>query len=156
MEYDKNTSGTHIGSVGGDIIGVDVKGSANIIGKNISIDLGQLEKIPKEYADSLKAFLDAINQQLEANNVPSDKVAEIQKNVDEFSKELEGVNPGQDPGIVKKSNLKSKLMNIAKAMLIILPKTVPAVLSAFTPLQPFSQLIGEDTEMLVKAIQKEI
>jgi len=156
LEYEKNTGGTHIGSVGGDVIGVDVKGSSNIVGKNISIKLGQLEKIPIEYADSLKAFTDAINQQFRANNIPFDKVAEVQKNVDEFSKELEGVKPGQDPGIVKKSNLKSKLINIAKAALVILPKAVPAVLSAFTPLQPFSQLIGEDTETLVKAIQKEI
>jgi hypothetical protein len=113
-------------------------------------------KIPNEYANSLKTFIDAINQQFRANNVSPDKVAEVQENIDGFSKELEGVKLGQDPGIVKRSNLKSKLINIAKAALIILPKTVPAVLSAFTPLQPFNQLIGEDIEILVKAIQKEI
>jgi hypothetical protein len=151
-----DASGTRVGSVGGDIIGIDVKGSGNIIGKNISIETEQLKKIPNEYANSLKTFVDIINQQFRANNVSQDKVAEVQKNVDEFSKELEGLTLGQDPGIVKRSNLKSKLINIAKAALVILPKTVPAVLSAFTPLQPFNQLIGEDIEILVKAIQKEI
>ena len=106
---------TRVGSVGGDIIGIDVKGSGNIIGKNISIETDRLTKIPNEYANSLKTFVDTINQQFRANNVSPDKVAEVQKNVDEFSKELEGVTLGQDPGIVKRANLKSKLINIAKA-----------------------------------------
>jgi|SRR5689334_15928838 zinc-ribbon domain len=150
----------NIGNTQGDVMGVGFSGDGNIIGKNItvgSVGIGeqQLQKIPKEYADSLKAFTDAINQQFKANNVPSDKVAEVQTNVNEFSKELEGVKPGQDPGIVKKSNLKTKLINIAKAALTILPKTLPVILSAFTPLQPFSQLIGEDTQVLVQAVQKE-
>jgi hypothetical protein len=83
-------------------------------------------------------------------------VAEVQRNVNEFTKELEGTRPGQDPGIVKKSNLKAKLINIAKAALPILPKTLPVILSAFTPLQPFGPLIGENIQTLVQAVQKEI
>jgi hypothetical protein len=91
------------------------------------------------------AFTDALNQQFKANNTPSDKVAEVQRNVNEFTKEVEGTKPG----IIKKSNLKAKLMNIAKAALPILPKTLPVILSAFTPLQPFGPLIGEDIQTLV-------
>jgi hypothetical protein len=160
---DTTASNKSVGIPGtqGDVFGFGFSGSANIIGKDISVGsvgIGdqQLQKIPQEYADSLKAFTDAINQQFKTNNVPSDKVAEVQRNVNEFSKELEGVKPGQDLGIIKKSNLKSKLINIAKAALTILPKTLPVVLSAFTPLQPFSQLIGEDTQVLVQAVQKDI
>jgi len=157
----ENTRGINISGTQGDLMGVGFSGDGNIIGKNItvgSVGIGeqQLQKIPKEYADSLKAFTDALNQQFKANNVSSDKVAEVQRNVNEFSKEIEGVKPGQDPGIIKKSNLKTKLINIAKAALTLLPKTLPAVLSAFTPLQPFSQLIGEDTQVLVDAVQREI
>jgi hypothetical protein len=96
---------------------------------------------------------DAINQQFKANNISPDKVAEVQRNVNEFTKELEGIKPGQYPGIVKKSNLKSKLLNIAKAALPILPKLA---LSAFTPLHTFNPLIGEDIQTLVQAVQKEI
>lgn len=154
-------NGIHIGNVGGDVVGVGVNGSGNIIGKNIiigslSVDDQLLQQIPQKYADSLKLFTDTLNQQFKANNVPPDKVADVQKNVNEFSKELVGIDAGQDLGIIKKSNLKSKLINIAKAALTILPKTLPVVLSAFTPLQPFSQLIGEDTQVLVQAVQKEI
>jgi hypothetical protein len=159
LENESN-GGIHIGSVGGDVVGVGVKGSGNIIGKNISVGSvsvsdQQLQKIPKEYADGLKAFTDAINQQFKVNNVPTYKVAEVQKNVDDFSKELEGVQPSQQLGVIKKTTLKSKLVDIAKAALTVLPKTLQ-VASAFTPLAPFSGLIGEDTQVLVQAIQKEI
>jgi hypothetical protein len=58
-----------------------------------------------------------LNQQF--NSSPN-KVAEVQRNVNEFTEELEGTKPGQDPGIIKKSNLKSKLLNIVKAALPIL------------------------------------
>ncbi|HZI70267.1 MAG TPA: hypothetical protein VFD60_03805, partial [Nitrososphaeraceae archaeon] len=66
----------NIGNTQGDVMGVGFSGDGNIIGKNItvgSVGIGeqQLQKIPKEYADSLKAFTDAINQQFKANNVPS-------------------------------------------------------------------------------------
>jgi hypothetical protein len=157
----ENNTGIHIGSVGGDAIGIGVNGSGNVIGKNISVGSinisdQQLQKIPDEYANSLKAFTDAINQQFKANNISSEKVDEVQKNVDEFSKELEDVRPGQELGIIRKTTLKSKLINIAKAALTILPKTLPVVLSAFTPLAPFSNLIGEDTQIIVKAVQNEI
>lgn len=132
-----DASGTRVGSVGGDIIGIDVKGSGNIIGKNISIETEQLKKITNEYANSLKTFVDIINQQFRANNVSQDKVAEVQKNVDEFSKELEGVTLGQDPGIVKRSNLKSKLINIAKAALVIKQSRL-----YYPHLLPYSHLIS--------------
>ena len=39
-------------------------------------------------------------------------------------------------------------------MLNVLPKTVETV-SAFTPLAPFSKLIGEGVQQLVEAIQSE-
>jgi hypothetical protein len=159
LENEKSDGGIHIGNVGGDVTGIDVNGSGNIIGKNISVGsvaVGdqQLQNIAKEYADSLKGFTDALNQQLKANNVPADKVAEVQRNVEEFSKELEGVKPGQESGMIKKTSLKSKLINIAKSVLPILPRTLQ-VLTAFTPLAPFSGLIGEDTQALIKAVQNE-
>ena len=93
MENEKSDDGIHIGNVGGNVIGVGVKGSGNIIGENISIGSvslsdQQLRKIPQEYADSLKAFTDAINQQFKANNVPADKVQEYNKMLMNFQKSL--------------------------------------------------------------------
>lgn len=152
----------HIDNAHGTVIGGQVVGTGNITGQyavgtgTINVENQLLSKLPTEYADSLKAFTVAINQQLKENNVPADKVQQVQNNVNEFSKDLEDVNPGQQLGIAKKTSLKMKLINIAKAALTILPKTLPAVLSAFIPLGPFSGLIGEDVQTLVQAIQKEV
>ena len=41
--------------------------------------------------------------------------AEVQRNVNEFTKELEGTKPGQDPGIIKKSNLKVLGLDLVEA-----------------------------------------
>jgi hypothetical protein len=81
----------------------------------VTVAAQQLKKIPKEYVDSLKAFTDVINQQFKDNNVPSHKLSEVQRNVDDFSRELEGIKSVQEPDVVKKTNLKSKLVNIVKA-----------------------------------------
>lgn len=152
---------THIGNVGGDVIGVGISGSGNIIGKSIdisgavSISNQQLENVSNEYANSLKSFIESVNRQLKANNVPPERVKPIQENINEFVKEAEGIKPDQHIGFIKQSDLKSKFINVAKYVLKVLPKTAETV-AAFTPLAPFSKLIGEATEHLVEAVQKEI
>jgi hypothetical protein len=151
----------HFGNVGGDVVGVGVSGSGNIIGKSIdisgtvNISNQQLQNVPSEYANSLKSFSESINKQLKTNNVPSEKVKPIQESINELVKESEGIKPDQQVGIIKQSDLKSKFINVAKHVLNVLPKTTETI-AAFTPLAPFSKLIGEVTQHLVEAIQKEI
>jgi len=151
----------HIGNVGGDVTGVGVSGSGNIIGKSIdisgtvSISNQQLQNMPSEYADSLKSFSESINQQLKANNVPPEKVKPIQEGINELVKESQDIKSDQPLGVIKQSDLKSKFINVAKHVLKVLPKTTETV-AAFTPLAPFSKLIGEATQHLVEAVQKEI
>jgi preprotein translocase subunit SecD len=151
----------HIGNVGGDVVGVGVSGSGNIIGKGIdisgtvSISNQQLQNVPSEYANSLKSFTESINQQLKANNVPPEKVKPIQESINELVKESEGIESSQQVGIIKQSDLKSKFINVAKHVLKVLPKTAETV-TTFTPLAPFSKLIGEATQHLVEGVQKEI
>lgn len=40
----------------------------------------QIEKIQREYADSLKLFTDSLNQKFKTNNVSPDKVVGVEKN----------------------------------------------------------------------------
>jgi len=56
-------------------------------------------------------------------------------------------------GYAKKTGIKAKLAAVAEALMKILPKTAETI-AAFTPLAPFSKLIGEGVEEMVKAIQK--
>lgn len=160
MENDKDQRG-NISNVHGDIIGGYISGSGHNIGKyvvgtgTININNEQLLKIPKEYADSIKSFTDAINQQFKVNNVPQEQIQEVQRNIYEYTKGLEGIKLGQDIGVIKKTDLKAKFVNVTKSALSILPKTLQ-VITAFTPLAPFSSLIGENTQLLVQSIQKEV
>jgi hypothetical protein len=52
----------HIGSVGGDAIGIGVSGSGNTIGKGITINQTTYNNLEPEYRNSLEAFLALINR----------------------------------------------------------------------------------------------
>jgi hypothetical protein len=147
----ENEKGIHIGNVGGDAIGIGVTGSGNIIGKNISINKQQLESMPKEYADSLEAFM----EQIKNYNIPPEQIKPIQDGLNDLTKEVEGVKPEEKVSTVKQKALNSKFSIFAEKVLKILPKTAETV-AAFTPLAPFSKLIGEGVEQLVQTIQKDI
>lgn len=161
MDSSNKRDEIHIGNVGGDAVGVGVSGSGNIIGKTIDISgtviisNQQLKNVSSEYAGGLKAFSESINQQLKANNVPPDKVKPIQESINELIKESEGIKPERQVGVIKQSDLKSRFINVARHVLKVLPKTTETV-AAFTPLAPFSKVIGEATQYLVEAIQKEV
>lgn len=148
MESDR---GVHIGNVGGDVIGVGVTGSGNVIGKNIVINKQQLENMPSEYAESLTKFI----EEFENYNIPPEQAKPIQGSLNDLSKEVEGIKPEEKVSTVKQKNINSKFSIFAQKVLKVLPKTVETV-SAFTPLAPFSKLIGEGVQQLVEAIQSEL
>lgn len=146
-----------ISGVKGDVI--FGSGSGNIVGKNVKITGNvtlsnqQLSKISNEYAKSLEAFTQALNQQLEKHKVPAEKAAPVQEAVKELAKEMEGVRSDQVTTI-KSKQLNAKVSGVIDAVVKILPKATETLI-AFTPLAPFSKLIGEGVEQLAKALQKE-
>ena len=157
----ENNKGIHISGVGGDVFGLDVSGSGNVIGKNISlsgtinVNNEQLSKIPDEYAKALKDFSASINKQITNHNIYQSQLVPLQESINELAKETEGIKPDQEVVVVKKTELKTKFVNVAKNVLKVLPKTAETV-AAFTPLAPFSRLIGEATQSVIEAIQKEV
>lgn len=157
LEDDK---GVHISDVGGDVIGVNISGSGNIIGKNIDIfepikiNKQHLAKVPDEYAKALNDFSESINQQLKSRNIAQPSVNAIQVGIDELVQEAEGTNL-ESVDDIKKARLKASFINMAKSVLKILPSAAETI-SAFTPLAPFSKLIGEGTQHIVEGIQKEV
>ena len=142
--------GIYIGNIGGDAIGVSVTGSDNVIGKNISIN-EQLENIPKEYADSLKAIM----EQIKNYNIPPEQIKPIQDGLNDLTKEVEGIKPEEKVSTVKEKALNTKYSIFVEKVLKVLPKTAETV-ATFTPLAPFSKLIGEGVEQLVQTIQKDV
>jgi hypothetical protein len=147
----ENDRGIQIGNVGGDVIGIGVTGSGNVIGKNIIVNKQQLENMPSEYAASLTKFIEEFNKY----NIPPEQVKPIQDSLTDFTKEVEGIKPEEKVSTVKQKNINSKFSIFAEKVIKALPKTVEIV-SAFTPLAPFSKLIGEGVQQLIEAIQSEM
>lgn len=146
-----------ISGVKGDVI--FGSGSGNIIGKkvaitgNVTLSTQQLANIPNEYAKSLEEFTQAFNRKLQQEKVPADKAAPVQEAVKDLAKEMEDVRTDQ-VSTIKSKKLNTKVSAVIDAAIRILPKATET-LATFTPLAPFSKLIGEGVEQLAKALQKE-
>lgn len=151
----------NISGVQGDVIGVKVSGQGNVVGKNITvsgsinINSKELEKVPDRYAGSLKEFTENINKELTSNNIEPEKVQPVQESINELTKEIQELPPVEEIPTTKKKKIGAKLAAVAEGILKLLPKTAQTI-AAFTPLAPFSELIGEGVEALVKGIQKEV
>ncbi len=147
---ENNDKGIHIGNVGGDVIGVGVTGSGNVIGTNITINRQQLQNMQSEYSVSLREFIKELNK----FNIPPEEAKPIQDSLNDFTKEVEGMKPEEKVNTVKQKSLNSKFSIFAQKVLKILPKTAETLV-AFTPLAPFSKIIGEEVQQLVQVIQKD-
>jgi len=155
------TQNINIGGNTGDVIGVGVSGTGNVIGKNITVqgnptvNTGQLSHLPREYSRGLQEFTQTASELLRRNGIPPEKVTEVNQQLQDFTKEVQTVKPDMKVGIVQQTSLKGKLTTLADTVLRLLSKTAESV-AAFTPLAPFSKLIGEGVDGLVRAIQKEV
>jgi len=150
-----------IGSVGGNVSGNIVAGNGNVVGENIKvsgtikINENDLEKVPEKYAESLKQFESTINKELTQNKIEPEKIEPVQESINELTKEVRDIPPTEEVPVHKKNKIGAKLAAVAEGLLKILPKTAETI-AAFTPLAPFSKLIGEGVDAMVSAIQKEV
>lgn len=157
-----NKDSINIQGTGGDVFGVGVRGSGNVIGKNIVVGSGtinvsqqELAKIPvPEYANALKEFSDSVNQQLKGTQIPEEKVKDINNNLNELAKEVQDIKPGEEEqqiDYVKQTQIESKTATTIQKVLDVLPEAAETV-ATFTPLAPFSKLIGKGVQGIVDAI----
>ena len=159
----ENTEGINISGTQGDVMGVGVSGSGNIIGKNIVVGSGtinvshnELAKISiPEYAKALDDFSKSINKQLQGRQVPEEKVKQINNDLDKLAKEVQDVKPGKEEDLdyVKQTNVEAKTASVIQRVLDVLPQAAETV-ATFTPLAPFSKLIGKGIQGIVDAIAK--
>jgi hypothetical protein len=161
-EEKKESQGINISGTHGDVFGVGVSGSGNIIGKNIVIGSGtinvnetQLQKIPNEYAQALKEFSETVNQQLKGRQIPEEEVKSINETMNGLAKEVEDVKPGKEVEIdyVKQTQVESKTASLIQKVLTVLPEAAETA-ATFTPLAPFSKIIGKGTQQIVDAIAR--
>jgi hypothetical protein len=153
----------YIQGTGGDVFGVGVRGSGNVIGKNILVGSGiinvsqqELEKIPvSEYANALKEFSESVDQQLSGRQIPEEKVKDVNNSLNELAKEVQDIKPGEEQQIdyVKQTQIESKTATAIQKVLNVLPEAAETA-ATFTPLAPFSKLIGKGVQGIVDAIAK--
>jgi hypothetical protein len=162
FESQEENSGISISGTQGDVFGVGVSGSENIIGKNVVVGDGtikvnesELRKIPNEYAKALKIFSESINQQLKGLQIPEGQVKSINSGINELAKEVEDVKPGkeEETNYVKQANVEAKTASLIQNVLNVLPQAAE-IATTFTPLAPFSKLIGKEVKHIVDAITK--
>lgn len=165
IDAKRRNDGTSI-RAGGDVIGVNVIGDKNIIGKNMhvsqtSTDINQiaisqqvLSKLDTQYANAFKQVTESLNNQImESRDVKSEQVATIQNSLEDLVKETEGVKSGEQLPEQKKKSWKEKFKIFAKHAINALPKTA-ATLALFTPLTAaFSKQIEDGLQSVVEGIQ---
>jgi uncharacterized membrane protein YvbJ len=158
----RERNSVNIENTKGDVIGVGVSGSGHIIGKNIVVGSGtinvsetELQKIPNEYAQALKEFSETINQQLKGKQILEEEVKSINNNMDQLAKEVEDVKPGKEDEVdyVKQTQVETKTASLIQRVLKVLPEAAETA-ATFTPLAPFSKLIGKGTQQMVDAIAR--
>lgn len=144
----------NIGNIHGDAFGIGASGvvAKNITG-NIHIGADKLNEVPDEYSKSLKEFEEKINQLFNKYQVPADQGETIQKSVEDLASEVAGMDNKEEVDYAKKLTLKAKLASTAAGLAKLLPKGAEVV-SAFTPLAPFSKIIGEAIEVIVQNVIK--
>jgi hypothetical protein len=67
----EDKTGVNLSTIGGDVIGTNVTGTSNIIGKDINVDISGtvsinnriLARLPEEYSNAFKKFIERINEQ---------------------------------------------------------------------------------------------
>ena len=120
-DEDGRDTGTSI-HAGGDVIGVNVKGDKNIIGKNmnvsqtnteineITINQQILSKLDEEYANAFKQVTESLNNQIkQSKDVKPEQVVEIQKSLEDLAKETEGLKPNEQPTRREEENMERKV-----------------------------------------------
>jgi hypothetical protein len=116
----------------------------------IKLEEKYLDKMHKEYADSLKRFVEQINKQLQEEKVPSKKVAPIQENLNEAAKELEGFNPDEEIPTSKEYSIGGKFSAAIEGLLDVSPQIAETVVSCIPILSAFSKPIGKGVETIIE------
>lgn len=155
MENEKG--GIRISGVQGDVSGIVVGGTGNIAGKYVvkvsEQDLARIQN--NEYAQSLRSFFENVNKQLKDRQYPEEQIKSINQSMSELAKEVKDIRPGKEPEIdcAKKTNIEAKTASVIQKVLNVLPQAAETA-ATFTPLAPFSKLIGKGMQEMVNAIQR--
>jgi hypothetical protein len=159
---ESRTGGVHI-QAGGNVgiaagrksiaAGGDIYGGINqheIQNNVIQLDDQYLNKMHKDYADSLKQFVEQVNKRLQTEKVPAEKIAPIKESLNTVAKELEGVKPDEDLPPSKEYSIGAKFSSAIEGLIDISPQIAETVVSCIPILSVFSKPIGKGVETIIE------
>jgi hypothetical protein len=92
-----------------------------------------------------------------AKSIDDREVKSINSTITDLAKEVEDIKPGKkeedELDYVKQTNTQAKTASLIQKVLNVLPQTIE-VATTFTPLSPFSKVIGKGIQDIVDAISK--
>jgi len=139
-----------VGSIGyfhqGDVHAHEYKPEIISQSTTITIDNRYIQNMPEDFASSLERFAAILTEQLNKESNPAIIGAPIQAKINELAKETTTLKEGINDG--KKKSIRDKLHSFAKVLVKASPRIARAVIP-FTPLAPFTDLIGESFESIV-------
>lgn len=145
----------NIKDIGGDVTGVGVNGTGNVIGKTMVVGQGtinvtesQLQSVSSEYANALKDFSININQRLKGKQIPENLTKQINSSLDDLAKEIEDIKYQEKVSPAKARILNALVTEVVHEVVSALPLGTN-VTSTFAPLTQFNSLIGESVEKIV-------
>lgn len=146
------------GNIGGDVVGSGFQGSVEgfiahtfTVHGNMGVGGGAQ---PNEYVAGVQAFAKNVDEQIKAVPALPEAVKPLQEATGELAQEAAKIEPEQPVSVSRKMTIRAKLYAVAEGLLRVVPRTAEAV-AALTPLAPFSKLIGEGLEEVVKAVAGE-
>jgi len=149
-----------IKNVTGHVTITNVKGNSNTTNVSVSGDI-KVEKnlvsnLDPEFQKSLADFTEVLKKEFEGRTATAEQITSLNNRINELAKEFEGIKKGQE--IVdedKKDDIKSKLRNLADALLALAPDVAEKI-AQVTPLAPFSTAIGKGVEYLSDLIKRKL
>lgn len=157
--YDNN-KGSDIKNVAGHVTITNVKGNSNTTNVSVSGDIrvekNILTNLDPEFQKAITDFTELLKKQLEGRTATAEQISSLNNRINELAKEFEDVKKGQE--IVdedKKDEIKSKLRNLADALLALAPDVAEKI-AQVTPLAPFSTAIGKGIGYLSDLIKKKL
>jgi hypothetical protein len=150
----RNDNSINIENTGGNVIGVGVSGSGNIIGKDITINKGSYNKLEPEFKTSLNDLMVLMNRH--GDQLSGEQRESIKDSLDGLAKATEGVRANQKVQDEEKRNeIRLQQITLADKIVKYVPKVAESIVSA-TPLAPFSKVIGEGSGYFAEWIKEKL
>jgi hypothetical protein len=152
--------GYDIKHVSGHVTVTDVTGNNNTTNVSVSGDIKAdkniLSNLEPEFQKSITELGNSVKEALNDKQVTAEEMKLLTERVNELGKEFEGVKP--DATVVdeeKKDDIKSKLINLADAVLALAPDVAEKIASV-TPLAPFSKVIEKGADYFSNLIRRKL